>query len=707
MKKAILYSLLICFSLAAHAQLNGDGFYRVQNTTTGRYVKVSDNRGELNYTAATADLGAIRTIRDFENVVSDPGTIIYIEQTVKGDDPRYDLKAQGTGVYSIIGHYVQIKETRKGGTYKAFATAYGQTAYIADEYYMPGGEFEVIGVLDPKETKTQEWWIKPVNQEDNMYFGVTPEWNDGSNNYSTLYASFPFSFQSEGMKAYYVSTIDSKHGIAVWKEVEGDIPASMPVIISCKGENPANNRLNIHTSNAKPASDNLLRGIYFDLEKGTHANRTPYDPTTMRVFGQLADGTPGFKKADISYVPANTAYLPVPANAPDELKLMTPSEYEAFLGSIDTITIRVNNATKAYGEDNPEFTYELENAPEGVTIETLAIQPTITTEAGKFSDVGTYTITASGAAMDNCVFLYVDGTLTITEAPVVIRVNDATKVYGQENPQFSFTLENAPENVTAEMLQSSVAFTTEATKTSPVGEYAIKASGASMKNCAFTYVDGTLTITAVSVTIRINNASKSYGEENPQFSYTLENAPEGVTAETLLKQPTLSTTATKDSDAGTYIISGSGAEANNCAFKYINGVFTINKAKQVLDCSVKDRDVTIEVDKSLEFVFSNVVLSPIECKVSDEEILGITVNENHSFGITALKEGYATLTFTQSGDKNYEAATLVFYVTTTVSGLQKVVNVNDIEVYDLLGRKVENTSNLKGIYIVNGRKTIF
>ena len=113
------------------------------------------------------------------------------------------------------------------------------------------------------------------------------------------------------------------------------------------------------------------------------------------------------------------------------------------------------------------------------------------------------------------------------------------------------------------------------------------------------------------------------------------------------------------------------------------------------------------MDKSLEFVFSNVVLSPIECKVSDEEILGITVNENHSFGITALKEGYATLTFTQSGDKNYEAATLVFYVTTTVSGLQKVVNVNDIEVYDLLGRKVENTSNLKGIYIVNGRKTIF
>ena len=232
MKKTLLVTILLTTTLAAHAQLKGDGFYRVQNVVTGRYAKVADNRGSLNYTAATADLKAIRTIRDFENVVSDPGTVIYIEEISNEESPRYDLKAQGTGVHEIIGHYGQIKETRKGGTYQAFASAYGMTAYIADEYYLVNGEFEEMGVLDEKETKTREWWIHPMSQEDGRYFGITPEWNDGATYYSTFYASFPFSFHSTGMKAYYICNIDIQHGIAVWKEVTGDIPASMPVIIA-------------------------------------------------------------------------------------------------------------------------------------------------------------------------------------------------------------------------------------------------------------------------------------------------------------------------------------------------------------------------------------------------------------------------------------------------------------------------------------------
>ena len=432
MKKTLLFALLLTITLFSRAQLNGDGFYRVQNVVTGRYIKVADNRGSLNIPAATADLGAIRTIRDFENVVSDPGTIIYIQKYDNNGSPRYDLKAQGTGVYEIVGHYSQIKETRKGGTYHAFATAYGQTAYVADEYYLVNGEeghFEEIGVIDPKETKTREWWIHPMSQDEGRYFGIQPEWGNGASYYSTFYAAFPFSFHSEGMKAYYICAIDSQYGIAVWKEINGDIPASMPVIITSATNNPATNRLDIHTSNAKAAKDNLLRGVYFDLEKGPHANRTSYDAATMRVLGQLEDGSLGFKKSDMKYIPANKAYLPVPKNAPDELKIMTSSEYEAFLSAIeenkrDTVTVRVNNATKIYGEDNPQFTYTLENAPEHVTIETLAAQPVLTTDAGKFSDVGKYAITASGAVMDKCVFVYVDGTLTITQASQTIECDD-------------------------------------------------------------------------------------------------------------------------------------------------------------------------------------------------------------------------------------------------------------------------------------------
>jgi len=552
MKKTLLLTLALTITLAASAQLNGNGYYRVQNTVTGRYVKVADDRGSINVQAGAADLGAIRTVRDFENVVSDPGTVVYIEQMSSVSANHYDLKCQGTGVHNIIGYYPQVKESRKGGTYQCYATAYGQTAYIADEYYLVGGQegaFEEIGVIDPKETKTREWYIKPISQDDGLYFGLTPEWTDGTSYYSTFYASFPFSFQSAGMKAYYISAIDSEYGIVVWQEVTGEVPASMPVIVISPSDGPANNRLDIHTSSAKPASDNLLRGVYFDMEKGPHANRTSYDAGSMRVFGQLADGSLGFRKSDLSYIPANKAYLPVPANAPAELKIMTSKEYDDFLTAIeenkrDTITVRVNNATKFYGEDNPQFTYTLENAPEGVTAETLLAQPVVTTEAGKFSDVGTYAITASGAAMDKCVFIYIDGRLTVKKASQTI--------------------------------------------------------------------------------------------ESDKLS------------------------------------------------------------------------IEVEVSKEVTFTATSSSNLPVTATVANKTLASVS-KENNTFTVTGLMPGTTTIKLTQAGNSNYEAAeTQVISVTVTPgSGIERVTVADDSEVYDLLGRKVSDTSKLKGIYIVGGRKVIF
>ena len=552
MKKTLLLTLSLTITIAASAQLNGDGFYRVQNTVTGRYVKVADNRGSINMQAATADMGAIRTVRDFENVVSDPGTVVYIQKVSNDASPRYDLMSQATGVHNIIGYYAQIKETRKGGTYQCFATAYGQTAYIADEYYLIGGQegaFEQTGVLDPKETKTREWYIKPISQDDGMYFGITPEWNDGTTYYSTFYADFPFTFYSEGMKAYYINAIDSEYGIVVWQEVTGEIPASMPIIVASSTGSPATNRLDIHTSSTKPASDNLLRGVYFDLEKGPHANRTAYDPSTMRVLGQLADGSLGFKKSSLSYIPANKTYLPVPANAPDELKIMTSKEYDDFLTAIeenrrDTITIRVNDATKVYGEENPTFTYTLENAPEGVTAETLLAQPVLTTEAGRYSDVGTYTISASGAAMDKCVFIYIDGKLTI------------------------------------------------------------------------------------------------------------------------------------------------------------------KKAKQTITSNMSF--IEVEMGKEATFTASASSNLPLTATVGNKTLASIS-KENDTFTVTGLMPGTTNVKLTQAGSGNYEAAE-TFVINVSIlppDGIQNAIATDDAEVYDLLGRKVSDTSKLKGIYIVNGRKTIF
>ena len=51
-------------------------YYRVQNTSTKRYVSVRDNVGSVNVSSKTADVKAVEMVSGFNNVVSDPATII-------------------------------------------------------------------------------------------------------------------------------------------------------------------------------------------------------------------------------------------------------------------------------------------------------------------------------------------------------------------------------------------------------------------------------------------------------------------------------------------------------------------------------------------------------------------------------------------------------------------------------------------------------
>ena len=99
MKKILLF-LTTLLPLTAAAQLNGDGYYRILNYASERYITISnDIVGEVNMSATKADLSNIVTYRGFDNVKSNPASIIYI-RNVNG---KYDLAAQGTSIYKIAG----------------------------------------------------------------------------------------------------------------------------------------------------------------------------------------------------------------------------------------------------------------------------------------------------------------------------------------------------------------------------------------------------------------------------------------------------------------------------------------------------------------------------------------------------------------------------------------------------------------------------
>ena len=339
MKKFLLYFLVLSVANTLFAQYNGVGYYRVQNKVTERYIRVIDNKGSVNLSTTDADLGALETKKKFENVVSDPASIIYISPAGDG----YNFKAQGTSSYSIIGYYVKLYKN-SDGSYKAYAEHNGLTKYLCDENTTYNE-----GVVLTNSTKTRDWYIKPVNQTEGQYFAFKPSVTVGSEHYTTIYADFPFTLPA-GMTAYYVTTVDGAQ--AVWKEVkDGKVPASTAVYVKCKSANYVDNKVSVGDNGATSLSGNLMKGVYFNNGTKKHNNQLAYNPNTMRVFGVMSDGKLGFVTANIDFIPANTAYLVVPANSPSEIKLISESDYKPYV-AVQSVSLSQSKLTMYAGDSH-------------------------------------------------------------------------------------------------------------------------------------------------------------------------------------------------------------------------------------------------------------------------------------------------------------------------------------------------------------------
>ena len=157
----------------------------------------------------------------------------------------------------------------------------------------------------------------------------------------------------------------------------------------------------------------------------------------------------------------------------------------------DAVVVTAKSYTREYGEDNPMFEFTSEGA-------TLEGQPEITCEATATSPAGTYPIVIKKGGVTNYNDSYVNGTLTITKAPLKVTVADATREQGVENPEFVITYEGWKNGETEAVLTKKPVATTTATKDSEVGEYDIIVSGGEAQNYELSYVNGKLTVTVPS-----------------------------------------------------------------------------------------------------------------------------------------------------------------------------------------------------------------
>jgi len=87
-------------------------------------------------------------------------------------------------------------------------------------------------------------------------------------------------------------------------------------------------------------------------------------------------------------------------------------------------------------------------------------------------------------------------------------------------------------------------------------------------------------VTPAPLTITADDKTITFGDAVPALTYTPAGFVNGETASVLSGSPQLSTTATSNSPAGTYIITASPGTltAENYAFTFVNGALTINAA---------------------------------------------------------------------------------------------------------------------------------
>jgi gliding motility-associated-like protein len=185
------------------------------------------------------------------------------------------------------------------------------------------------------------------------------------------------------------------------------------------------------------------------------------------------------------------------------------------------LTITASNKTKVYGASNPALTVTYDGFKGTDDASILTTAPTLSTIATNTSAVGTYTITASNAAADNYTISYVNGSLSVTKAPLTITATEVSKTYGSSlvvinnADKFTVTTTVTGESVTSVILtpdtDAAAATTAAGASYQMTPSAAAGTGGFDAANYEITYVPYTGVVAKKALTITATGPNKVYG----------------------------------------------------------------------------------------------------------------------------------------------------------------------------------------------------
>jgi hypothetical protein len=197
----------------------------------------------------------------------------------------------------------------------------------------------------------------------------------------------------------------------------------------------------------------------------------------------------------------------------------------------------------------------------------------------------------------------------------------------------------------------------------------------------------------------------TYGDLVPTLSYSYSGFVNDEDASALTSEPTISTTATDMSEAGTYPISLANGVANNYSFTLVDGTLTIDKADQTISVDpVDDKFITDAAFDIIASTTSGLALN-YTIQSGPAAINGTTITLSGSTGTVVVE-------VTQAGDVNYNSAnTSISFTITDPSKTGQTITIDTIAdkfttdtPFDVVAN---TTSNLALTYIVqSGPATI-
>ena len=286
------------------------------------------------------------------------------------------------------------------------------------------------------------------------------------------------------------------------------------------------------------ADDNTITDFVFS--SGWTYGETPSAPTASSAYGVVTfayapyDEEGAYEESDWSAdIPVHAGRYVIRAYVAETESYNGAEEIRGFVIEKATLTVTLGGGSVMYGEKAPEFSAVYSGFVRGDTAATAVTGVLVVRaegyEAG--SDVGEYTVTASGISAADYDIVYENGKLTVRSVSAIVEIDDLNSVYGDE------IVINGDEFTAYGLVAGDVAADLGVTLVKAAGEdvgvYAITGT-AQTENYNVTFIGGKYTITARKVTVEITSGGGVYGSAITPASAKLDNVAAGDTVDVTL-----------------------------------------------------------------------------------------------------------------------------------------------------------------------------